>query len=119
MRRTHGIATLADLTVRVPRRRGWRRTIPGLGQTSARQIDAFFAAHPQLTARARSPIVQTVPHGVVPWERLRLPLPHDVDGSAGTFHAPRQAFTLDAANDYDAYGMSRLYWSNLRQRISQ
>ncbi|MDR5752611.1 hypothetical protein QCE48_17785 [Caballeronia sp. LZ024] len=27
---------------------------------------------------------------------------HQVDGSVGTFRAPRQACTLDAANDYDA-----------------
>ncbi|MGF6439968.1 hypothetical protein QF001_000722 [Paraburkholderia youngii] len=43
--RAYGIATLADLTVRVPRRRWWS-VVPGLGQTSARQIEAFFEAHP-------------------------------------------------------------------------
>ncbi len=98
--RDHGIATLADLTVRVPRRRGWWRAIAGLGQTSAEQVESFFAAHPQLTARARALIAVATPGVVVPWERLRLP--HQVDGSAGTFRAPRQACTLDAANDYDA-----------------
>ena len=98
--RAHGIATLADLTVRVPRRRRWWSAIAGLGQTCARQIEAFFEAHPQLTERARALIAVTTPGVVVPWERLRLP--HEVDGSHGSFRAPRQACTLDASNDYEA-----------------
>ncbi|MFM0069298.1 phage integrase family protein, partial [Paraburkholderia aspalathi] len=98
--RAHGISTLSDLTVRVPRRRRWWSTIPGLGQTSARQIEMFFEAHPQLTDRARALIVTASPGLVVPWERLRLP--HEVDGSHGSFRAPRQACTLDASNDYQA-----------------
>lgn len=87
--------TLVDLTVRVPRRRGWWRTVPGLGRTGARQIEAFFAAHPQLTERARALITVTASRVVVHVERLRLP--HEVDGSRGTFRAPRRACTLDAA----------------------
>ncbi|CAB3774640.1 site-specific integrase [Paraburkholderia humisilvae] len=98
--RAHGITTLADLTVRVPRRRRWWSTVPGLGQTSARQIEAFFAAHPQLTERARALIAVTAPGIVVPWEQLRVP--HEVDGSHGSFRAPRRACALDANNDYDA-----------------
>ncbi|WP_341318415.1 phage integrase family protein [Paraburkholderia sp. IMGN_8] len=98
--RAHGIATLADLTVRVPRRRRWWSTIPGLGQTSARQIEIFFEAHPRLTERARALIATASPGLVVPWERLRIP--HEVDGSHGSFRAPRQACTLDASNDYQA-----------------
>jgi site-specific recombinase XerD len=98
--RAHGIATLADLTVRVPRRRRWWSTICGLGQTSARQIEAFFEANPQLTERARALIAVTSPGVVAPWERLRLP--HEVDGSQGGFRAPQQACTLDASNDYEA-----------------
>jgi len=50
----HGIRTLADLTVRIPRRRRWWLTIPGLGMRSARHIEAFFAARPELTERART-----------------------------------------------------------------
>ncbi|MEX3973798.1 phage integrase family protein [Paraburkholderia caribensis] len=95
-----GMDTLADLTVRVPRRRGWWRTVPGLGRTGARQIEAFFAAHPQLTERARALITVTTSRVVVPWERLWVP--HEVDGSRGTFRAPRRACTLDAGNDYEA-----------------
>jgi site-specific recombinase XerD len=96
----HGITTLADLTVRVPRRRRWWTSVPGLGQTSARQIEVFFAAHPQLTERAHALIAVTAPSIVVPWERLRVP--HEVDGSRGSFRAPRRACALDASNDYDA-----------------
>lgn len=98
--RAHGIATLADLTVRVPRRRRWWSMVPGLGQTSARQIEAFFATHPRLTERAHSLIAATAPGVVVPWERLRVP--HEVDGSRGSFRAPRRACALGANNDYDA-----------------
>jgi hypothetical protein len=52
--RASGMRTLADLTLRVPRRRRWWSAIPGLGEAGARQIEAFFAAHPALTERARA-----------------------------------------------------------------
>ena len=52
--RAHGIKTLADLTVRVPRRRRWWVGVPGLGASGARQIEAFFDAHPDLTAQPRA-----------------------------------------------------------------
>lgn len=39
----HGIATLADLTVRVPRRRRWWVEVVGLGATGAARVAAFFA----------------------------------------------------------------------------
>jgi site-specific recombinase XerD len=98
--RTHGIDTLAALTVRVPRRRRWWAAIPGLGVAGARQVEAFFAQHPQLTERARA-LVAPPPHtSVVPWEQLRLP--HQVDGSQGQFRAPRETCTLNADNDYAA-----------------
>jgi len=42
--RAHGIRTLADLTVRVPRRRCWWAGIAGLGASGARQVEAFFSA---------------------------------------------------------------------------
>lgn len=42
--RAHGISTLSDLTVRIPRRRQWWKAISGLGPASARRIEAFFAA---------------------------------------------------------------------------
>lgn len=98
--RASGINTLADLTVRVPRRRRWWAVIPGLGQASARRIEAFFAEHPQLTERARALIAEQVRGVVVPWEQLRLP--NEVDGSQGKFRAPRETCVLTADNDYEA-----------------
>ncbi|WP_414449256.1 phage integrase family protein [Burkholderia sp. 22PA0099] len=98
--RAHGITTLADLTVRIPRRRQWWKAIDGLGPASARHIEAFFRAHPALTERARALVASAAPAAIVPWEQLRLP--HEVDGTAGTFRAPRATCTLDADNDYTA-----------------
>jgi site-specific recombinase XerD len=98
--RAHGVATLADLTVRIPRRRQWWRAVPGLGVASARRIEAFFAAHPALTERARALIAASARSAIVPWEALRLP--HEVDGTEGTFRAPRPSCALDADNDYAA-----------------
>ncbi|WP_042260498.1 site-specific integrase [Paraburkholderia heleia] len=96
----HGIATLADLTVRIPRRRQWWKAVPGLGVASARAIEAFFAAWPALTEKARALIVASQRGDIAPWESLKLP--HEVDGSEGTFRAPRATCTLDASNDYEA-----------------
>lgn len=95
-----GIQTLADLTVRIPRRRQWWTAIPGLGPASARRIEAFFAAHPALTERARALVVAGQPSEVAPWEILRVP--EEVDGSAGAFRAPASSCILGADNDYDA-----------------
>ena len=98
----HGIATLADLTVRIPRRKRWWLALPGLGAASAKKIEAFFANHPQLTAKARALIIQTSPE-IVPWENLpTMVLPGDLNGARGTFRAPRAHCTLDAGNDYEA-----------------
>ncbi|WP_175924236.1 phage integrase family protein [Burkholderia latens] len=96
----HGIRTLADLTVRIPRRRRWWSAIAGLGVAGARRIEAFFAVHPALTERARALIVAAPSCDVVPWEQLRVP--HDVDGSRGQFRAPLNACLLNASNDYQA-----------------
>jgi site-specific recombinase XerD len=96
----HGITTLADLTVRIPRRRQWWKAVPDLGAASARAIEAFFAAWPALTEKARALVVASQRGDIVPWEVLKLP--HEVDGSEGTFRAPRATCTLDASNDYEA-----------------
>ncbi|MDW3686064.1 site-specific integrase [Cupriavidus sp. CV2] len=100
--RAHGIRTLADLTVRIPRRRRWWSAIDGLGARSAGHIEAFFAAHPQLTDRARALVTAAQPDPVVPWEQIQLS--SEVDGSHGVFRAPRQMCALDANNDYEAIG---------------
>jgi len=96
----HGIRTLADLTVRIPRRRRWWSTIEGLGVAGARRVEAFFAAYPALTERARALIVAIPSGNIVPWEQLHVP--HEVDGSHGQFRAPRAACLLNAPNDYEA-----------------
>ncbi|WP_233838740.1 phage integrase family protein [Paraburkholderia sp. ZP32-5] len=96
----NGIRTLADLTVRIPRRRRWWPSIAGLGIASARRIEAFFATHPALTERARALVVVAPADRIVPWEQLRVP--HDVDGSQGQYRAPQVACLLNASNDYEA-----------------
>ncbi|RQR51263.1 integrase [Burkholderia sp. Bp9140] len=96
----HSIRTLADLTVRIPRRRRWWAAIAGLGVAGAHRIEAFFAAHPALAERARALIVAAPTGNIVPWEQLRVP--HEVDGSQGQFRAPQAACLLNASNDYEA-----------------
>ncbi|MFM0417069.1 phage integrase family protein [Paraburkholderia aromaticivorans] len=98
--RAYGINTLAELTVRIPRRRGWWKVIAGLGPASARKIEAFFASSPELTERARALIVASRHAVLVPWEELRLP--HELNGSQGNFRAPFHSCTLNATNDYQA-----------------
>jgi len=94
------IKTLADLTVRVPRRRRWWSAVPGLGVTGAKQIEAFFAEHPHLVERARALVVRDAQQELVPWEQLVVP--DEVDGSRGSFRAPPGTCTLNSTNDYEA-----------------
>lgn len=96
----NGVTTLAELTVRIPRRRQWWKAISGLGPASARAVEAFFATHPALTERARQLIAAEPRDSLAPWERLCLP--HEVDGSQGAFRASSASCTLDATNDYEA-----------------
>jgi site-specific recombinase XerD len=98
--RKAGIKTLADLTLRVPRRRRWWVDIDGLGVAGARRIEAFFAAHGDLTDRARALRVTSAPSDVVPWEKIVVP--HEVDGTMGLHRAPRASCVLRANNDYEA-----------------
>jgi hypothetical protein len=95
-----GIRTLADLTLRVPRRRRWWAGILGIGPAGARVIEAFFAEHPELTERARALAIAQDEQELVPWERLVVP--GEVDGSRGTFRAPRGTCALTSNNDYEA-----------------
>lgn len=96
----HGIVTLADLTVRVPRRRQWWKALAGLGKASARDIETFFSQWPALTDKARALIAVNRQRDIVPWEAIQVP--GDVDGSTGTFRAPAATCTLEATNDYEA-----------------
>lgn len=98
--RSAGIKTLADLTMRAHRRRRWWTSIPGLGVAGARQIEAFFGQHPELTERARALVVRTRVQELIPWERLVVP--EAVDGTMGTHRAPRESCALSADNDYEA-----------------
>jgi site-specific recombinase XerD len=95
-----GIKTLAALTLRVPRRRMWWVAIPGLGHASAKRVEAFFAAHPDLTERARALVAPAQASEIAPWEALVVP--DDLDGSRGQFRAPKATCVLSASNDYEA-----------------
>ena len=93
------IRTLADLTVRIPRRRQWWRAVEGLGAAGAKRVEEFFGAHPALTERARA-LVTVAPGDVVPWESMKLR--EELDGSKGMFRAPRETCVLAASNDHEA-----------------
>ena len=95
-----GIKTLAALTVRIPRRRRWWASIPGIGATGAHHVEAFFAAHPDLTERARALVATSSPQRITSWDSLQTP--KEIDGSQGTFRAPRASCALSANNDYQA-----------------
>jgi len=94
------IHTLAELTVRVPRRRRWWTQIPGLGPATARTIQAFFDEYSELTERARALIPSRETGGIAPWEYLELP--EQLDGSAGKNRASPNTCILRASNDYEA-----------------
>ncbi|SAL05246.1 phage integrase family protein [Caballeronia calidae] len=94
------IWTLAELTVRVPRRRLWWHDISGLGRVGAREVEDFFEAHPALTAQARALVCQTTNRIVVPWEVLSVP--EALNGSQGRYRAPVATCLLNADTDYDA-----------------
>ena len=95
----HGIKTLAELTLAIPRRQMWWTTVPGLGVTGARAIEAFFTEHPRLAQGARE-IVVVPTSDLSPLERLIVP--SEVDGTRGRFRADPATCTLSANNDYQA-----------------
>jgi hypothetical protein len=59
--------------------------LDGLGVAGARQVEAFFAAHPALTERARALVTSAAPPDLLPWECLFVP--ELLDGSQVTFRA--------------------------------
>jgi site-specific recombinase XerD len=97
-----GVDSFADLLVRMAHRPGWWRTMPGLGRQGAHLVEAFIAAHPDLTRRAatlapyEAAIAQLAPRWFLD------ALPADLDGSQGRFRAPRDTCGLAATNDYQA-----------------
>lgn len=56
--------------------------------------------HPDLTERARALVATSSPQRIAAWENLQTPAA--IDGSQGTFRAPRTSCALDATNDYQA-----------------
>jgi site-specific recombinase XerD len=66
----------------------------------AAQEEGFFAAHPNLTERARALVTAPLVGDVRPWEHIIVP--SEVDGTQGTFRAPRESCSLRANNDYEA-----------------
>lgn len=97
-----GIRTLAELTLRVPRSAAWWRDVPGMGRQSAKAVEAFFAAHPELTARARALVSHDGPDEIRPLEFQRAR--QDLDGSQGRNRAPSNTCVLAADNDMTAIG---------------
>jgi site-specific recombinase XerD len=95
-----GIGTLAELTLRVPRRKMWWHGIRGLGVRGAKGIETFFSMNPELTERARLLLPAPLSPTVVPWELIRMP--QELNGSAGVFRAPRASCVLGARNDHEA-----------------
>ena len=91
-----GIATLADLAVRANAEAWWKK-VPGVGKAGAHSMGAFIEEHPQLKAR---PLAPAIVRELAPWESLRPP--RELDGSQGTFRAPRSTCVLAANNDYEA-----------------
>ncbi len=84
--RKAGIRTLAEMTLREPRRKRWWRGIAGLSKAMAQQVEGFFAAHAGLTERARA--LETylaqrrMPVSLAEWDP-RTPLPGNLDGETG------------------------------------
>lgn len=100
MLQAHGIATLAELTLRIPRSRAWWKSIPGLGPQLASQIEVFFSGNPELTARARALVLRDEAGDVLPIER-QVPRAH-LDGTTGRNRAPANTCVLAAENDLQA-----------------
>jgi hypothetical protein len=52
----------------------------------AAQVEAFFAAHPDFTERARALVSAPSIGDVCPWEHIIVP--SEVDGTQGTLNRP-------------------------------
>lgn len=94
------IRTLAELTLRVPRRKMWWRGVEGLGAVGAKKVEEFFAAHPGLIQQARALVPVPLTSEVAPWESIQLP--RNLDGSAGAYRGPLNTCALSARNDHEA-----------------
>ncbi|MEX3845454.1 phage integrase family protein [Paraburkholderia sp. BR10882] len=98
--KAQGIATIARLTLQVPRRRLRWANIPGIGPASARDIEAFFSHHPALTESTRQFVERFESHDHVAWRQLLCV--RSLDGSRGRYCAPKARCLLDAVSDREA-----------------
>lgn len=98
--KSQGITTLAELTLRVPRRRLWWIDIDGIGVASARKIEALFLCHPSLTESARRLVERSEPSRRVVWRHI-VPT-RSRDGSRGKYRAPKARCLLNVTTDRQA-----------------
>lgn len=107
---------LKDLIERIhDRGRRWWVGVPGIGPETAARLVAWLTEHAAVGGWTMAPevglprsaleaIVRTAERpletAVVPLERFGVPA--DLDGSAGTFRAPRERCLIGAENDYAA-----------------
>ncbi|MEM5300196.1 phage integrase family protein [Burkholderia sp. JPY481] len=98
--KAQGIATFAELTLQVPRRRLWWANITGIGPASARDIEAFFAHHPALTESARQLVERLESRDHFVWWQVSCV--RRLDGSRGRYRAPKARCLLNAITDREA-----------------
>ncbi|WP_082885345.1 MULTISPECIES: phage integrase family protein [Methylomonas] len=102
----HTLTQLADFVNQHGQR--WWTQIPRLGQTSAAEIQAFFAEHADVLnlhldltkKRPAHPSLPAVSSGIAPIERFRPP--EHLSGQSGSNRAPAPRCLLDAGNDFEA-----------------
>lgn len=95
-----GIETLAELTLRAPRRRVWWTQFDGIGPALAAEIESLFWRHPALTESARRLVEQYQPDRRIDWHRVTVA--RSLDGSRGKYRAPKTRCLLDVATDKEA-----------------
>lgn len=95
-----GLLTLADVVPRMLHRRRWWAEVPGLGVTSARELEELMKSLPGLAASASSLAIRPSSSGVVPWERMAVKW--ELDGGNGILRAPAHGCTLSARTDVEA-----------------
>ncbi|SPB14644.1 phage integrase family protein [Caballeronia novacaledonica] len=95
--KSQGITTLAELTLRVPRRHLWWTDIDGIGAALARDIEALFSRHPLLNESARRLVERFQPNNRVSWRQITSP--RSRDGSRNKYRAPKARCLLNVTTD--------------------
>ncbi|MCE4547576.1 MULTISPECIES: phage integrase family protein [unclassified Caballeronia] len=98
--KSQGITTLAELTLRVPRRHRWWTDIDGIGAALAREIEALFLRHPSLNESARRLMERFQPSSRVIWRQITSS--RSRDGSRGKYRAPKARCMLNVTTDRQA-----------------